>query len=253
MNIVLSISAALVLLILSTTGVHQFLNRYVLERRKECEDDLSPLVVDPHVSVVVICRNEGRYMEENLPKIFAQQCVDFEVIVVNAASTDSTNDALKRLSLQYPQMRQTYVPGSNTNINVWESGYMLGARAARNEWVLFIPAKFNPPSDLWMLDLMRYTDAKAKAVVDYDNTSYGDPNEQKGKWRRRYKKMTRTVRMGRAIVTGGGSLLIKRSWVLDSANEEGREECVYVCRRFAPMERLILRVRNRRPGFSGPL
>lgn len=253
MIIVYIITAVLIVLVLTAIGIHQFRNRYIEDRWKEQEDELSPIVASPRVSVVVICRNEGHDMEENLPKLFAQKCVDIEVIVVNAASTDSTIDALKRLSLQYPQMRQTYVPNSNTNFNVWESAYMLGARAARNEWVLFVSPKFRPASDLWMLDILRYADPLVKAVIDYENTSYGNPSESKYAWKRRCKKMTRTVRKGRAIVCAGGSMLIKRSWALDHSNDSIREECVYICRRFQPLQRLILRVQNRRPRFEGPL
>lgn len=253
MILVYIITATLIVLILTTLGVHQFLNRHIEDRWKEMEDELSPIVASPHVSIVVICHNEGRALEANLPQLFAQQCVDFEIIVVNAASTDTTIDALKRLSLQFPQMRQTYMPNSSTNINIWESSYLLGARAARNEWVLFVSPKFCPASDLWILDLLRYAAPTTKAVIDYQNTSYGNPQESKYAWKRRCKKMTRTVRKGRAIVTAGGSMLIKRSWMLDTSNGDNREECVYICRRFQQLQRLILRVQNHRPQFLGPL
>lgn len=253
MTIVFIITAILTLLILIVFGIHLYLNRHVMDRWKEDAEELSPIVSSMPISVVVISHNEGRDMESNIPLLFAQKGAEVEIIVVNAASTDTTIDALKRLSLQYPQLRQTYVPQSNTNINIWETAYLLGARAARNEWVLYVSSSFTPDSDLWLIDLLRYTDPSVKAVVDYANVGKSDREETKMAWKRRCKKMTRTIRKGRAIVTAGGSLLMKRGWILDHANDSERDECVYVCRRFPPIQRLILRVQNRRPDFSNPL
>lgn len=253
MTIVFTIATMLVVLIVTTIGIHYFQNRYIIERWKEQEDELSSIVSSTPISIVIICRNEGREMEENIHKLIEQQCADVEIIVVNAASTDTTLDALKRLTLQYPQLRQTYVPQSNTNANVWESAYILGARAARNEWVLYVHSTFRPHSDLWLRDLLRYTDPSIKAVIDYSNFGDMERSDTKRAWKRRCKKMTRTVRKGRAIVAAGGSVLIKRNWVLDQNYMNERDECFYICRRFPPQERVILRVQNRRPDFLSPL
>lgn len=252
MPFVFTITTLLAGLILLTVGIHRYKVRHLIERWQEEDEELSPLVASPRVSVVVMCRNEGREMEENLPLLFAQQGVDVEVIVVNAASTDTTIDALKRLSLQYPRLRQTYVPISNTNLNPWEAGCTLGARAARHDWLLFIHSGFTPPSDLWMLDLLRYADDSVRAVVDFGHTNVRSGSESKLAWQRRQRKMTRTALRGRAISSAGGSIIIRKSWVLDHLDDGRRAECIYVCRRFNPMQRLILRVRNRRPDFSIP-
>lgn len=252
MPFVFTITTLLAGLILLTVGIHRYQVRFLIERWHEDDEELSPIVASPRVSVVVMCQNEGREMEENLPLLFAQQGVDVEVIVVNAASTDTTIDALKRLTLQYPHLRQTYVPTSNTNLNPWEAGCTLGARAARHDWLLFIHSGFTPPSDLWMLDLLRYADSSVRAVVDYGHTNVRSGSEKKFAWQRRQKKMTRTALSGRAIKSAGGSIMIRRSWVLDHHDDGQRRECIYVCRRFNPMQRLILRVQNRRPDFSIP-
>lgn len=251
MTLVYIITAVLATLILSTVGIHRYRVRHLMERYEEQDDELSPLIACPPISIVVVSQNEGRDMEENLPLLLRQRGIDLEVIVVNAASTDTTLDALKRLTIKYPQVRQTYVPTSNANINVLESGCMLGARAARNGWVLFVQPNFTPPSELWALDLLRYTSPTVKAVIDYGHTNYlEEVKESKWKWKRRVKKMTRTVLHGRAIVTADGSMLVRKDWLLNRAKNTDRGECVYVCRRFNPLQRVILRVRNHRPDFS---
>lgn len=216
------------------------------------DTDLSPLIPCPAVSVVVVCENEGDDMEGNLPKLLEQLGIDVEVVVVNAASTDMTDDALKRLKIQYPHMRQTYVPMSNSNLNVWEFGCMLGARAARYDWVLFVPPSFTPSSEIWLLDLLRYADQKTKAVIDYGHVGEQNVRESWLSWMRRYVWMVFTAIQGRSVTTAGGSLLIRKNWLLDRTDATARGECVYLCRRFNPLRRVTLRVHNLCPSISAP-
>lgn len=253
MSLVILITVILTALIAIVMAGHFYSTRHLVDRWAESDDSLSPLVACPPVSVIVVSQNEGRDMEVLVPQLIKQKGVDVEVVVVNAASTDTTLDAIKRLSLQYSQMRQTYVPTSNTSINLWESGCMLGARAARNEWLLYVHPTFTPPSALWILDLLRYIDPSAKAVIDYGHTTEARYiKEKKRGWNKRVKKMTQTVLQGRAIEAAGGSILIKKDWLLNHTDRPRREECIYVCRRFNPLQRLILRVRNHRPTFLAP-
>lgn len=251
MTLVYIITAILAFIILATIGIHRYNVRHLIERREELDDNLSPLIACPPISIIVVCQNEGRDMEENLPLLLRQRGIDSEVIVVNAASTDTTLDALKRLTIQYPHLRQTYVPTRNSGINIQESGALLGARAARNGWLLFVHPNFTPSSDLWALDLLRYITPSTKAIIDYGHTIFQEEaKESNRKWKRRVKKMTRTVLHGRAIVTAEGSMLVRKDWLLNRAKNTDRGECVYVCRRFNPLQRVILRVRNHRPDFS---
>lgn len=217
------------------------------------DSELSPFIACPAVSVVVMCENEGEQMEDNLPKLLDQLGIDVEVIVVNVASVDTTSDALKRLKLLYPQMRQTYVPASNSNLNTDSFGRMLGARAARYDWVLFVRPSFAPSSAVWLLDLLRYAESETMAVVDYGHVSDdAHRSESRLQWTRRYMKMARSVLNGRAITTAGGSLLVRKEWLLSRSAGDEVGECVYLCRRFNPFRRVILRAQSRRPDASIP-
>lgn len=56
------------------------------------------MTVTPRVSFVVPCYNYGRYLPDCLASIFCQQCEgDYEVILVDDASTDNTPDILKAI------------------------------------------------------------------------------------------------------------------------------------------------------------
>lgn len=52
----------------------------------------------PKISVLIPCRNEEKRLEANLKSLLSQDYPDFEVIVLDDNSTDSTPDILKKLS-----------------------------------------------------------------------------------------------------------------------------------------------------------
>ena len=57
------------------------------------------------VSVVICARNEAANLRQNLPTILEQDYPNFEVLVVNDASTDDSLDVLNELSKQYAHLK----------------------------------------------------------------------------------------------------------------------------------------------------
>lgn len=57
------------------------------------------------ISVIAIFYNSEQYIRKCLDSILSQKDVDFEVIAVNDASTDSTIDILREYSLQFPNIK----------------------------------------------------------------------------------------------------------------------------------------------------
>lgn len=225
--------------------LYRYTVRRVVSWWHEDIDDGSLVPVEQSFSLVVVSQNSGADIERNIPLLLEQKGVSHEVIVVNAASSDTTCDAVKRLTLDYPQLRQTYVPQSSANLNVWELACMLGARAARHEWVLFVNPGFVAPSDHWLLDLAQYVDSTLHVLVEY--AYRGDA--EAASWGRRFvqeRKMARTALRGRAIDVAGGNVLVQRDWYVARANDTAERECLYLYRDSCFWNRVILRVRSHR-------
>jgi glycosyltransferase involved in cell wall biosynthesis len=60
---------------------------------------MSPM---PRVSIVTPSFNQGRYIETTVRSVLAQDYPNIEYVVIDAASTDSTLDVLRRLSGEFP-------------------------------------------------------------------------------------------------------------------------------------------------------
>ena len=64
----------------------------------------------PPLSVIIVTKDAGSQLEQNLPAILSQDYPEFEVIVVNDQSAGEDEDILKRMDTQYPNLYHTFIP-----------------------------------------------------------------------------------------------------------------------------------------------
>src|ERR1035437_9490026 len=64
----------------------------------------------PPVTVIITTRDQETILAKQLPLILEQEYPDFQVVVVNDASSDETDELLKQLALQYPHLYHTFIP-----------------------------------------------------------------------------------------------------------------------------------------------
>ena len=55
------------------------------------------------VSIVIPCYNEEKWIENTVAHALAQDYPDFEIILVNNASTDNTREVLLKLQQLHPE------------------------------------------------------------------------------------------------------------------------------------------------------
>jgi len=99
------------------------------------------------LSVVMTVHDEATLLDQNLPLFLTQSCdTDYEVIVVDDASADETPDVLKRMKSRFPQLYTTFIPHSVPNPCRKRLALTIGAKAAKNDWVVLADIK-RPPSN----------------------------------------------------------------------------------------------------------
>lgn len=94
------------------------------------------LSAQPVVSFLVYCVNEGRYLQQCVGSILAQNFIDFEVLILDDASTDETARITQALTLADTRVR--YLPQEKEIGKL--ASYNAGISQANGELIWFISA-----------------------------------------------------------------------------------------------------------------
>lgn len=123
------------------------------------------------LSVIMAVHDQAEALEQNLPLFLTRQGeVDYEVIVVDDASTDDTPDVLKRLKTEYPQLYTTFLPASAVpNPSRLRIGLTIGAKASRGQWLMLADITRPPLTEAWADDLFNRFAPKSEVVLTYHN------------------------------------------------------------------------------------
>lgn len=143
----------------------------------------------PSISVVIITHDSYHMLECVIDRVASQNYPKFEILVVNNASTDNTNDVIKQLAIKYPSLlRHTYLP-QNRNGNLHMSiATTLGVRAARNEWIVLLRPTSIPKSSNWLTSIAQAINENHTVCIGYnDYYGYDNSNWEKKAIRRKQK------------------------------------------------------------------
>lgn len=89
----------------------------------------------PKVTIVVPCYNQGQYLDEALQSLLNQTFTDWECIIVNDGSTDTTEGVAMKWETKDP--RFTYIYQENGGVS---SARNLGIEKAKAEFILTLDA-----------------------------------------------------------------------------------------------------------------
>jgi glycosyltransferase involved in cell wall biosynthesis len=113
------------------------------------------------VSLIICARNEAHNLSENLPQILAQRYSNeagksmYEVIVVNDASTDDTEQVLYELSRQYDNLWSvTIAQDAIRTLPGKKFALSKGIEHAGHELILLTDADCKPTSEYWLAGMV---------------------------------------------------------------------------------------------------
>ncbi len=93
-------------------------------------------VTRPTVSVVIPCYNYGRYLPECVASVTAQPGVELEIIIVDDASTDGSQDVARALAAADPRIRLLLHAENARHIITYNDGLAL----ATGDYVVLLSA-----------------------------------------------------------------------------------------------------------------
>ncbi len=119
------------------------------------------------VSVIISARNEAQNLSENLPLILQQNYPDFEVVVINDCSFDSSDMVLLELKETYPQLKIVTITEHERFKTGKKFALTLGIKAAKNEYLLFTDADCKPASENWIARMASNFTPARQIVLGY--------------------------------------------------------------------------------------
>ncbi|MCX6307730.1 MAG: glycosyltransferase [Bacteroidia bacterium] len=121
----------------------------------------------PPVTIIITTRDQEAILARQLPLILEQEYPEYQVVVVNDASSDETDDLLKMLALQYPHLYHTFVPPGVQSISTKKMALTVGIKAAKYDFLLFTEANCLPSGPHWIASMMQQFTSKTAVVLSY--------------------------------------------------------------------------------------
>ena len=121
----------------------------------------------PPVSVVVCAHDEAENLRELIPLLLSQDYPDFEVIIVNDRSNDSTYDFLLEETRREPRLRMVNVKETPERVNGKKYGITLGIKAAAHDWILLTDADCRPAGVQWIKTMARHFTSRSQFVLGF--------------------------------------------------------------------------------------
>lgn len=157
------------------------------------------------VSVIITSNNKADYLKENLEAFLTQDYPEFEVIVVDECSEDSTQDVLAEFQKKYSNLRITRIFPDTKFHCTKKLAINIGVLAASYDILLFSEINCTPQSKNWIGTMQSRFDQNTAVVIGFTNYAF---HNEKISFRRffrfsRFLKMVMMVR-SKAFVLGDG-------------------------------------------------
>lgn len=119
------------------------------------------------VSLVVCAKNEGENLERHIPMWLAQNHPDFEIILIDDASTDNTLDVMEHFAAQDARIQVVRVENNETFWGSKKYALTLGIKRAKNNHMVFTDADCQPASESWLVRLASNFSNEKQLVLGY--------------------------------------------------------------------------------------
>ncbi|WP_282783709.1 glycosyltransferase [Phaeodactylibacter xiamenensis] len=124
-----------------------------------------PKVPPEPVSIIICAHNEAENLRQNLPLFLAQDYPDFEVLVVNDASTDNSLEILLEFKRKSPNLR---VANLTTKVSRGKKAALSkGIKAAKHSILLLSDADCRPVSSKWLEHMQAFIRDRVEIGLGY--------------------------------------------------------------------------------------
>lgn len=119
------------------------------------------------ISVIVCAKNEEENVKKFVPLLAEQNYPDYEIILIDDASSDNTLDIFEEFEKQYSNIRLVKVQNNEAFWGNKKFALTLGIKAAKNEYLLFTDADCYPSSKEWIKEMSSQFTMSKTIVLGY--------------------------------------------------------------------------------------
>ncbi|WP_298778176.1 glycosyltransferase [uncultured Polaribacter sp.] len=119
------------------------------------------------ISIIIFAKNNGENLERFIPFIINQDYPKFEVILINNASNDNTDEIVASLKEKYSKIRIIDVENNEAFWGSKKYALTLGIKVAKHDLLLFTEANCKPVSKSWIKEMNNHFTQKKSIVIGY--------------------------------------------------------------------------------------
>lgn len=119
------------------------------------------------ISVIVCAKNEEDNVARFIPLLAEQDYPDYEIILINDASSDTTLDIFEEFEKQYAHVRIVNVENNEAFWGNKKFALTLGIKAAKKDYLLFTDADCYPLSKNWITNMSSQLTLRKTIVLGY--------------------------------------------------------------------------------------
>ncbi|MCI9843988.1 glycosyltransferase [Flavobacterium pectinovorum] len=119
------------------------------------------------VSVIVCAKNEEENVKKYIPLLAEQNYPDFEIVLIDDASSDETLEVFEQFESQYPNVRLVKVKNNEAFWGNKKYALTLGIKASTKDYLLFTDADCYPTSKEWITAMTSQFTMNKTIVLGY--------------------------------------------------------------------------------------
>lgn len=131
---------------------------------------LKPTIQSPknrNISVIICAKNEAENLKKFLPSVLAQEYPNFEVVLINDASTDETLEVIESFASEHKNIKIVDVKNIEAFWGNKKYALTLGIKASKYEHLLFTDADCKPVSKYWIQEMAACFNDEKTLVLGY--------------------------------------------------------------------------------------
>jgi glycosyltransferase involved in cell wall biosynthesis len=119
------------------------------------------------ISIIICAKNEEENIKKYFPLIAAQNYPDYEIVLIDDASSDETLELFEAYEKQYANVKLVKVQNNEAFWGNKKFALTLGIKAAKNEYLVFTDADCYPVSNDWLLQISSQFTKDKTIVLGY--------------------------------------------------------------------------------------